>query len=172
MRLDELFDSPLKWEVLLNERDVFDVQFEVGEYIYTASAHEVINSRASKEFNGSPSYWEFGFDQYIYSMKKKAQSKHGSIYRKEWTKHENITGTGNAATVYSTVAKVLDTFLKKKKPQLFRFSAKLDETSKQNLYRIFAQKIAKKYAKTYNLDTRLGKDFHGEKAEIYWFTRK
>jgi len=172
MRLDELFDTPLNWEVVLDESDDFHAQFEVGEYIYTVGAHEIINSKASKEFDGSPSYWEFGFDQWIPSMKKKAQDKHGSIYRKEWKKHENITGTGNAATVYSTVAEILQHFLKTKKPKLFRFSAKLDEPSKQKLYRVFSQKAAKKYTKTYELDTTIGKDFHGKKAEIYWFTRK
>jgi hypothetical protein len=172
MRLDELFDKPLKWEILTDTSDEFDAQFEVGDYIYTAGAKEVINSMASKEFNGSPSYWEFGFNQWIPSMKRVAKDKNGEVWRKNWEKHEEITGTGNAASVYSTVAKILHAFLKAKRPKLFRFSAKLDEPTKRKLYRVFAQKIAKKYAKTYELSTVLGKDFYKKKAEIYWFTRK
>lgn len=172
MRLDELFDKPLKWEVMSDSSDVFEVRFNVGEYIYIAGANEVINSKLSKEFDGSPSYWEFGFDQVVPKMKKIAQTKYGSTFQRQWERREDITGTGSAATVFSTVAKVLHTFLKKKKPKLFRFSAKLTEPSKQKLYRIFAQRIAKEYSKTYELDTIIGKDFHGKKAEIYWLSRR
>ena len=74
-----------------------------------------------------------------------------------------ITGTGNAAQVFSAVAKCIDMFLKKYKPNQFWFSAK--EPSRKKLYDKFSKLITRKYP--YVLENKKVFD-----DRVYIFTRK
>ena len=67
---------------------------------------------------------------------------------------EDITGTGDAVAVFSTIAAIIENFVKKFKPEGLYFSAK--EQSRVKLYRSLAKLITKKSYLKYFFEVKDG----------------
>src|SRR5208282_405252 len=75
-----------------------------------------------------------------------------------------LTGEGNPYVVFSTLAKIMEEFIKKYKPYEFSFTAK--EESRKKIYRIFTKKLSKKFNYSMNIETL------GNEDEEYILTKR
>ena len=121
----EIFDSPVSYRVLTHSPIKFEVYFKIGKIGYTFDASADEDDKANRR-----NFWI-------------VFSSHTTL-RRDWGSGKmHVTGEGNPFVVFSTLAKIMEEFIKKYKPYQIQFSA--DEKSRQKVYRIFAQMIGKKF---------------------------
>lgn len=143
-KINELLDKPVPLKIVSATPSEYSALFTVEDIDYETTAF--------KGMYGLGNTWEINF-----------MTSRGA--------KEGITGTGNAATVFSTMKVFVDQFIQKYSPVSFKFSAQLKEPSKIKVYNIFAKLLKKKYG--YSLQKKEGKDSSGYKrpALIYIFTK-
>ena len=126
MKLFEVLDRAVEWEWTtepLPNTSSCSAIFHVGE---DKDEYHVKFYRMPIYFdNKRYDYWELLF-----------------FYRdKDGKDHEDITGTGHALEVFSTVSTIAKDFVKKADPKLFAFASRRRETSRVKLYTRFAKQL-------------------------------
>lgn len=118
MRLFEIMNKPLEWEWTIQHSDNQSAEFIVGEMTYTVF-FKLSEAREMGE------YWHVSF------------SVTGGEFR---ANRADITGSGNAFAVFSTVLNILQDFIQNENPNQLILSAK--EKSRRKLYDRIAKKLA------------------------------
>jgi hypothetical protein len=88
----------------------------------------------------------------------------------DYSKAFGITGTGNAALVFSATAKCFEMFVNKEKPKIVVFSA--DEPSRIRLYDRFAKMITSKLPYKLSKDENLAYEIGVMGSKVYIFVRR
>src|SRR5208337_1353183 len=125
IQIRELGDAPVKNTRLKRNYSNISSGFHIGNVSYEFTAHIEDDYPFKKIKKGIP-VWEIQF------------TADGS-----W----DVTGTGNAALVFSTIKKILGNFLNISKPVYWFFDARKNEPSREKLYNFFAKTIEKHFPK-------------------------
>lgn len=149
IRFQELFNDPAPLDILVDNRVELVGTFvtPLGKlYKIVAHSYMDIGFLAREE---AVDVWEV-----VFFLVKDGQNKY------------DITDTGEAFTVFSTVAEFLEELIERKNPGVIYFSG--EEPSRVRLYDTFAKKIVQRFPAYTNADPP---DMHVGKGE-YVFTRK
>lgn len=115
MLLSEVLHTVVPWSWTERAADYYEAQFFIDKWLYTV---KIVRYITEKRWLRKPdSFWVF---EYQLSNPPEGKDKH------------DITGTGNAITVISTVSDILNQFVNKVKPNIIKFEAK--EPSRLKLY--------------------------------------
>jgi hypothetical protein len=67
------------------------------------------------------------------------------IFSRDEDNEVGITNTGDSVRIFSTVAKIVEEFIKERQPEKIQFSSKTKEPTRIKLYNMLAKKLADKY---------------------------
>jgi len=131
MFINELFSTPTKWEYTKDTPNKVRAQFIIDtNEVYIYNVHiEREQGTGFKLYRPSESFkdmWDITFD----------------ISTGSYDNSDDITGTGNAITVFSTVVDIIESAVKLKNIQNLFFTA--DEPSRVKLYDRMSKHFAKK----------------------------
>ena len=124
----ELFDKTVEWEILHDTRKELLVHFIIGELTYEVN----IDSKWTADIELYEPHevfrdaWEIHF----------AVSDHENYFS-----DEQITGTGNAIVVFTTVLEIVSHAIDSKNIQTLSFTATSDEPSRVKLYDRMVKKM-------------------------------
>ena len=127
--ITEVFDKPLDYEWFRKSNLIWGGSFYINDEYIVVSISE----------RGKPDFWNIDFIGEVSGYK--------------------ITGKGNSFQIFATIFKMIQEFLKTKKPKGIYFSAK--ESSRIKLYKMFIKKYSSKigYKQTDEYDGELGMSF-------------
>jgi hypothetical protein len=120
--ITELFDNRASWHYTKIDKNQVEATFTIGENTHIVGFGIVDVSEEGDT-------WEVAFDT---------------------NRQFDMTGTGNAYTVFATVANVILDFVKRAKPYRIEFSAEKNEGSRVTVYRKMAKQLASKIG--YNIE--------------------
>jgi len=143
IQIREIFDNPVPYRITTKTLKKFEVYFKVEKIGYTFTAT-----------GGFLSDNKYNF-LLTFSSNTTLKNYRGDMI---------LTGEGNPYVVFSTLAKIMEEFIKKYKPYEFSFTAK--EESRKKIYRIFTKKLSKKFNYSMNIETL------GNEDEEYILTKR
>lgn len=133
MKLAEILDKPLPFEVTENSGSAFHAEFKAGDRLIRFYATD-----EAAEFDVDAGNWVIEFAE----VKTNTQFQYG-------TNDYGATGSGKEFNVFSTLKAILEKFIKEKKPLQIEFDADKTEGSRVNVY---TRLVKKNLPKGYRLD--------------------
>lgn len=130
-RMQELLDDPAPFNIIKISDNDFVAEFEVGDLSYTYAVGQ-----------GSGKKWEIVFQ---------VTGGSSTLKTPDGSSGFGVLGSGNAATVLSTVAALTREFIVEFTPNFFYFGA--EESSRRKVYDILARKLTSLFP--YELSTKI-----------------
>ena len=115
MRINELFDRPVEWELATSRSDVYEYEFRLEDKLYYVDFEDPVDG-----------VWRFNF-----GFMSGGEGQTG------------IMGTGYEYEVFSTVIEIVQDFLQRVNPNGLMFTAK--ELSRKKLYNRMIKRVPGNY---------------------------
>lgn len=132
MKIQEVFDMPVKWSADYYPPADFIARFTVGEMAYSLRALVLVDEDDNIEH---PTSWDIDLGAHFPNTEYEDADGSGEI-----------TGTGNQHQVFATTVDIIKHFIEKYKPDIITLSAK--EPHRQKLYRKMIHRLLSHWSVT------------------------